>query len=143
MSRVPQIAIGLYGIGVPLFYAGLLRSARHAIQGEGETRLSRALTFLHSAFNYRVLWWPLVEASRILLLIGFLALVEPGSLVQIFCAITAAIGYNVLHLWFAPYKDASNNFLASNGGMGRTPDYVVARVVVGLTSGKVEERSRL
>jgi hypothetical protein len=106
------LAVALYGIGVPLSYALLLHSARHAIRGDAETPLAKALFFLHKAFRADSLWWPLVEAWRVLLLTGVLALVQPGSLLQLFCAVIVAVSYNVLHIWTTPYKQPGNNFLA-------------------------------
>ena len=48
-----------------------------------------------------------------LTLTGLLALLEPGSLLLIFCAVVIALCYNVLHIWSAPYTAAGNNVLAS------------------------------
>ena len=105
-------AVAFYGAGVPLLYAGLLHAARHAIRHGSPTPLSASMGFLHAAFQPDSLWWPLVEALRVLLLTGVLSLVDPGSLLQLFCALAFAISYNVLHIWTTPYRQPDNNFLA-------------------------------
>jgi hypothetical protein len=107
-----SLAVALYGIGVPLLYAGLLFSCRAAIRREEETPLSTALAFLHSSLHPWALYWPLVDAARAILLTGFLALVYPGELFQLLCGLVCAVTFLVLQIWAAPYRTASNNFLA-------------------------------
>ena len=65
LRALAYLAVALYGIGVPLSYALLLHSARHAIRRDAETPLAKALFFLHKAFRPDSLWWPLVEAWRV------------------------------------------------------------------------------
>lgn len=112
LLAIALLAVLLYGVGVPLLYAGLIYSVRSHIRGGTQTLLSRALGFLHQGYRPEALWWPLVEALRVLLLTGVLALVKPGRLIQIFCAVAVAIGYLVLHVFSAPYKSTSNNLVA-------------------------------
>ena len=45
-------------------------------------------------------------------MIGFIALVTPGELFQLLCGQLIAVIFLVLQLWCAPYRTASNNFLA-------------------------------
>ena len=47
-----------------------------------------------------------------LLLTGFLALVTPGRLFQLLCGLLVAFTFCCLHIYFAPYRTASNNLLA-------------------------------
>ena len=105
-------AVVTYGVGVPLLYAALLFACRTAIRDEEPTPLSEALSFLHASLRPHMLWWPLVETARALLLTGFLALVNPGEVFQILCGLLTAIVFLVLQLYCAPYRTASNNFLA-------------------------------
>ena len=106
------LAIALFGIGVPLLYASLLYSCRIAIRTEQKTPLATSLAFLHASLHPWALWWPLVETARALLLTGFLALVTPGRLYQLFCGLVVAFAFSCLQLWVAPYRTASNNLLA-------------------------------
>ena len=57
------------------------------------------LSFLHEAFHTSAFLWPLMEAVRMLLLTGFLALVRPGSMIQIFCGEVVAVSFLVLQVW--------------------------------------------
>jgi len=109
---VGAVAVAFYGVGVPMLYTGLLFTCRTAIGEEKRTPLSDALNFLHGSLHPWALWWPLVEASRTLLLTGFLALIDPGEIFQLLCGQVVAIVFLVLQLWCAPYRTASNNFLA-------------------------------
>ena len=133
------LAVALYGVGVPVLYAALLFVSRKAIRDENPTPLSTALSFLHASLHPWALYWPLVEAARAILLTGFLALVTPGvprssipqnalvsprlmrprsssvhagELFQLLCGQLVAVIFLVLQLWCAPYRTASNNFLA-------------------------------
>ena len=134
------LAVALYGIGVPILYAALLFVSRKAIRDENPTPLSTALSFLHESLHPWALYWPLVEAARAIFLTGFLALVTPGvlrssipqnalvsprltrprsssvlhagELFQLLCGQLVAVIFLVLQLWCAPYRTASNNFLA-------------------------------
>ena len=133
------LAVALYGVGVPVLYAALLFVSRKAIRDEIPTPLSTALSFLHASLHPWALYWPLVEAARAILLTGFLALVTPGvprssipknalvpprltrprsssvhagELFQLLCGQLVAVIFLVLQLWCAPYRTASNNFLA-------------------------------
>jgi len=108
------LTIIVYGIGVPALYARLLYVARADIRSNNPPpdSLAPALSFLHGALVPDALWWPLVEASRTLLLTGVLALIEPGELIQIFCGVAVAMCYAVLQIWSAPYRMPGNNLLA-------------------------------
>jgi len=105
-------AVMLGGVGVPLLYASLLFSCRDAIRDESKTPLSEALTFLHGSLNSWALYWPLIETARALILTGFLALAWPGTMLQLLCGLLVANSFLVLQIWCAPYRTASNNFLA-------------------------------
>lgn len=106
------LAILIYGIGVPVLYFCLLFSCRNAIRSETKTPLSDALSFLHTSLHPWALFWPIVEALRTILLTGFLALVVPGHIFQLLCGLLVAFAFAILQVWCAPYRTASNNFLA-------------------------------
>ena len=59
-----------------------------------------------------MLWWPLVDAGRVFFLTGLLALVEPGTLLQLFCGVVFALCFTSLQSFSAPYRMETNNFLA-------------------------------
>jgi len=98
------LAITLYALGVPLLYAVLLLGQRKA--------LDKALGFLTKDYTPHARWWELVEVARKLLFTGFLALVDPGSLTQMYLAVTCSLLSLVLQLLVRPYRRASDNLLA-------------------------------
>lgn len=55
----------------------------------------------------------LVLSFEKIILTGILALVQPGTLTQLFTALIVALCFQVLQLWVAPHIDLSNTFLAS------------------------------
>ena len=112
LGALSLVAVLVYGAGVPLLYAALLWTCRDAIVLSRPTPLSASLAFLHSALQPSALWWPLVDASRALLLTGFLALYSPGAITQLLFGLISAFGFCVLQLWCAPYAQAGNNLLA-------------------------------
>ena len=103
----------LFGLGVPLLYAGLLFACRVEIRNEKKTPLSAALAFLHSGLHPWALYWPFVEALRALLLTGILALVPQGTLLQLLLGLLLAFAFATLHMWCAPHRQPSDNFLAA------------------------------
>jgi hypothetical protein len=112
-------AIAVYGVGVPLTYTFLLYAARREIRKPHHPHgsFAEALTFLHGSLDARVFWWPLVDASRTVVLTGFLALLAPGQLIQIFSAIVFAMAYMAVQIWAQPYRMRSNNLLAFGANM--------------------------
>ena len=115
-----------YGLGVPLAYTMLLRRCRDAILSRKPTALSEALRFLHREMQPAALFWPLVEASRALLLSGFLALLAPGSVTQLLCGLCVAFAFAVLQIWSAPYAKPSNNFMAMAASAGLVLNFVAS-----------------
>ena len=55
----------------------------------------------------------LVLSFEKIILTGILAVVQPGTLTQLFTALIVALCFQVLQLWIAPHIDFSNTFLAS------------------------------
>ena len=99
------LAIIIYGVGVPFFYATLLWKRR-------TWSLGTELNFLTIGYEPHALWWELIEVAKKLVFTGFLAIVEPGSLTQLFLAVTAALTFLVLLMQVSPYLSASDNLLA-------------------------------
>ena len=118
-------AIVIYGIGVPALFARLLYMARDGIRahkeglraGSQSGHLVAALSFLHGNLISDALWWPLVDASRTLVLVGTLALIVPGEPIQILCGVMVALFYMVLQIWTSPYCTRSDNLLALGAGL--------------------------
>ena len=113
----------VYGLGVPSLYCALLARCRHDIQAGASTPLSDALAFLHAAFEPRALWWPLVEALRAVLLTGFLALVSPGTVTQLFLGVLVALACALVQIWSVPYRAPENNLVAAVASAGLVLSY--------------------
>ena len=103
------LIIVVYAIGVPLGYALLIARSQ-------TNRLSRQLSsvvhLLTKDYDARVYFWELVEVGRKMTLVGFLALVEPGSLFQLYLSVVAALAFSLLQLYTRPYRNASDNWLS-------------------------------
>ena len=107
------LAISMYAVTVPCIYAGLLFYARPSLLGRAPpTALSRRLQFLTKGYQPRVFYWELVEVMRKIVITGFLALVRPGSLLQLYLGVTVALCILILQLHATPYATASDNFLS-------------------------------
>lgn len=113
LRTVAVLSVVVYGGFVPLMYFFLLLESRRAIQSQRPTALSNALTFLYAEYRPGLFFWELVLSFEKILLTGILALVQPGSLTQLFTALIFALCFQVLQLWVAPHVDLSNTFLAS------------------------------
>jgi hypothetical protein len=101
---VATVAVACYGVGVPLLYASLLCWRAGAI--------GAAVTFLTVDYEPRARWWELVEVFKKLVFTGFLALLDPGSLVQMYTAVAVSLVAVVLQVYVAPYRRAADNVLA-------------------------------
>ena len=99
------LAIILYGIAVPLLYAWLLTRKSMA--------QSEALNFLTKDYESHARGWELVEVVKKLTFTGFLALVDPGTLTQMYLAVTCSITILVLQLLVVPYRRRMDNMLAT------------------------------
>lgn len=106
------LAVLLYPVGVWCLTAALLFQARKDILAKRVTPLSTALSFLHHDLQPAFCWWELVEMIRRLVLIGFLVVVEPGSLIQLVLGTTFAFLFFALQMQAMPYKLKSVAYLA-------------------------------
>ena len=118
LRTVAWIAIFLYGVAFPCGVAALLFLARKPVQEGRSTPLTAALKLLYAEYNREVYWWELVEIGRKLIFTGFLALVSPGSLTQLFSALLVAQCMLVVQLWIQPYREHGNNVLAMLSSFG-------------------------
>ncbi|KOO29834.1 polymorphic outer membrane protein [Chrysochromulina tobinii] len=80
------------------------------------TELSRALAFLYEGLNPHVSWWVLFVLARQLVLTGFLALIEPGTLMQLYLGLIVASLSLVIEMHVSPYVDPGNRLLATVSG---------------------------
>ena len=107
------LAIGVYACAVPLGYAFLLFRSRHSLSGTAPpTPLSHALVFLSRDYQGRVFYWELVEVARKITITGFLALIDPGSLVQLYLGVAVALCILILQMYASPYVTVGDNFLS-------------------------------
>ena len=58
------------------------------------------------------LWWQLIETWKKLVLVGFFALLKPGSMIQTISAFVVSATFSLLVGVAAPYKDASDDYFA-------------------------------
>ena len=107
------LAIFVYAVLVPALYASLLFICRRSLSGmESATELSRALVFLTKDYRPDRFFWELVEVARKITITGFLALIDPGSLLQLYLAVGLALCILILQLYASPYASVSDNFLS-------------------------------
>lgn len=102
VTSTAWLAILLYPIGVLVLTACLLWRARHAILHDQPTELSKALKFLYRDVQPGFYWWELMEMSRRLTLIGFLVVVEPGSMLQLVLGTTFAFIFFIVREIITP-----------------------------------------
>ena len=108
------LAIIIYACVVPVIYCALLLVCRPSLRGVAPpTALSRAMLFLCKEYNRQTFWWELVEVARKLVLTGYLALVKPGTLLQLYLGLTFALCMLILQLYAAPYRSVGDNFLSA------------------------------
>jgi hypothetical protein len=102
---------------VPLAYAWLLFKARGPLtRKQPPTPLSAAMRFLSDGYEARAYWWELVELGRKLLLVGFMALVSPGSILQLFIGVVAAMCLFTIEIYVRPFDSHVKTFLSLTSG---------------------------
>ena len=107
------IAIVIYACIVPILCAYLLFTNRRELSGAAKpTALSRALTFLSKDYQPHTFAWELVEIARKITVTGYLALVDPGSLMQLYLGVTVALCILILQVYTQPYLTPTDNFLS-------------------------------
>ena len=107
------LAIFVYAVAVPMLYASLLFICRRSLSGvQPATELSRALAFLSKDYQPERFFWELFEVARKITITGFLALIDPGSLLQLYLAVGMALCILILQMYASPYASVSDNFLS-------------------------------
>eukprot|EP00322_Chrysochromulina_rotalis_P031368 CAMPEP_0115875040 /NCGR_PEP_ID=MMETSP0287-20121206/24876_1 /TAXON_ID=412157 /ORGANISM="Chrysochromulina rotalis, Strain UIO044" /LENGTH=901 /DNA_ID=CAMNT_0003330259 /DNA_START=255 /DNA_END=2960 /DNA_ORIENTATION=- len=108
-----SLAIGLiflWPVGVPCLFLSLLIGSRR----RAESRLSKAVAFLHSEYRPELFYWELVELGRKLFLTGFVFLIpQKDSIIRLVIAILISVGHVLLLRATAPYRQVSTTFVAT------------------------------
>ena len=112
------VAIAVWAVGVPLLYAALLRASLR------RRELQLALGMLLGDYRPEASGWELVAVAEKLVLTGFLALVEPGSWMQLFLGTVVALFAFVLQSRVQPYRTPSDNFLAFLSSLALVPIFL-------------------
>ena len=103
-------------MGISLLYAVLFRAARCAINAGRPTALSSALGFLTRDFEVQFFAWELVEAWKKLVLVGFAALMYPGTLQQLLIAFLFSLMYLLVVGVASPWTSDLDDFVAKACG---------------------------
>jgi hypothetical protein len=119
------VIFALYVIGIPLLYGVLFFVARKDLMPKpGETEadteerlrnaggLAQLLRPLYREFEPYFFWWELLVIVQKLLLVCFLSLTNPGSLLQLLLAIVVVLAALAVQTQAAPYKYAEDDFLS-------------------------------
>ena len=110
---VAALALLLYPFGVPLLFLSLLLWCRTQLSRLApSTPLSSSLSFLSGEYRKRFFVWEVFECVKKLFFISFIRLIQPGTLSQLLLANVAALSCLVCQVTAAPFKRATDNFLA-------------------------------
>ena len=119
IRRLAWAAIVLYPVCMPIGYAWLLVSVRHALWRGEPTTLSRSVSFLTAEYDPAFFFWELVEVLKKLLLVGVMSVVLPGEVNQLIGGFVIVLCFLVALLVAKPFQRAEDNViaLASNFGL--------------------------
>ena len=112
VTSLGWLAILLYPVGISLLYGALLYAARDSIGSERPTKLSLALSLLHRDYEPQWFWWELVETWRKLVLVGFFALVLPGTLEQAIIAFIFSLVMLLIGAITFPFRNIDDDYFA-------------------------------
>ena len=117
VRAVAVLALLLYALGVPLLFLGLLVSCRKQLSRLApSTKLSSSLSFLCAEYRKRYFVWEVLESVKKLFFISVVRLASPGTIVQLLLAVVIALSCLVYQVTAAPFKRATDNFLAVVSG---------------------------
>jgi len=134
------LGIALYPVGISLLYVALLFLGRQAILDNKPTSLSKALAFLVRDYEPAYLWWELIEAWKKLFLVGFAALIQPGSIVQLLIAFLFSLIFTLLSSIADPFKDDGDDIFARACGFALTALFFFSLVLkVGVLTDAVDD----
>ena len=104
VTALAAAAILLFPVGISVVYLVLMLHARHAILEDRPSALSKALEFLVRDYRTDFFWWELIEAWKKLFLVGFAALILPGSIEQLFIAFLFSLVFLLVVSVAQPFK---------------------------------------
>ena len=114
IRRLAYVAILLYPLGVPAFFAILLFSCHNQLRdGRALSTLARALRFLYKEYDSRFYYWELMVMAQKLVLVGILSQVQQGSLTQAVGGVAASFGFIVLHMNAQPFHNIVDDYLGT------------------------------
>ena len=108
---IGTVIVIIYAIALPFCLAVLLARCRRAVLRGPPTPLSRALAFIIADYGKSTYWWEPVEMVKRLALTGFVALVSPGSFLQLYIATIVAICFFIAFAWTRPSRLRSTNII--------------------------------
>ena len=88
ITGVAWLALFLYPLGIICIFAALLLHARKAILAKRPTLLSQAVRFLYREYQPDFYYWEIMEMLRRVVLVGFMVLVQRGTIVQVHTSLT-------------------------------------------------------
>ena len=105
----------------------LLFRARYAIMSKKPTALSSAIAFLHREFEPHLFWWELVEMLRRFVLVGLMVLVQ-DTMMQLILGTLLATAFLLFQVQASPYKQMSDDLLASAVSFGLVVIFLISSV---------------
>ena len=107
-----------FPVGLPLLYFAMLfinRKKLYEADGETASKEVSYLRFFFGEYKQELYFWETIECGRKLLLMGFAAFFQPGTLMQLMAVISLTVLYIATISKFEPYLNNSDNLLAING----------------------------
>ena len=107
-----------FPVGLPLLYFVMLFHQRKKLyEADGETASKEVsyLRFFFGEYKPELYFWETIECGRKLLLMGFAAFYQPGTLMQLIAVMSLTVLYIIMITMAFPYANNSDNLLAING----------------------------
>ena len=79
---------------------------------ERQTPLTQALAFLHTSYEPRWYLWELMEVGKKLFLVGFLAVILPGTLMQLVIGLVFTLAFTLLDGVVSPHKLREDDYFS-------------------------------
>ena len=95
IKLLASVAVFVYPVGMMFFTIVLLMKAKTAIFSGKSTPFSNSCAFLYKEYELPMFWWELTEMLRKFLLVGLVAAVEPGTILQITIGTVVSAAYVV------------------------------------------------
>ena len=102
----------------------LLVQAKSAARGRRRSTLSHALRPFYAPLKPEHFYFELLHTALKLWLVGFAALVAPGSMLQLLLALLVTLGFSVLILKTRPYKAETNNLVAISSSLSLVATFI-------------------